>query len=107
MSLQRKKSLSWELRYVDPPSSSNEEAGFVKGLVTYMVMDDLVVMPLSAISGITRVKDVEGVEEKVVDLGLDEVYIYQMLHLVYSCLTCASFAAISFLICCLNKFFYA
>ncbi|XP_059459129.1 uncharacterized protein LOC132188633 isoform X1 [Corylus avellana] len=68
----RKKSLTWELRFVDPPSSSNEEAGFVNGLVTYMVMDDLVVKPLSAISGITGIKDVEAVEEKVVDLGLDE-----------------------------------
>jgi hypothetical protein len=85
-----KKSLSWELTYVDPPSSSNEEAGFVKGLVTYMVMDDLVVKPLSAISGIAGVKDVEAVKEKVVDLGLDEVYIY-----IY--ISSASFAAISFL----------
>ena len=47
-------------------------------VVTYMVMDDLVVKPMSTISCVTllnrfNVKDVGVLEEKVVDLGIDEV----------------------------------
>jgi hypothetical protein len=71
------KSMSWELKYVDPPTSNEE--GYVKGSVTYMVMDDLVVKPLSTISGVTLVSkfgvtDLGAVEEKVVHFGIDEVY---------------------------------
>ncbi|RVX13796.1 hypothetical protein CK203_010334 [Vitis vinifera] len=33
--------------------SSSDEGGFVRGVVTYMVMDDLVVKPMSTISSIT------------------------------------------------------
>ncbi|KAL6577352.1 hypothetical protein OROMI_011628 [Orobanche minor] len=56
---------------------STGEGGFVKGVVTYMVMDDLVVKPLSTISSITllskfNVKDVGALEEKVVNLGMTE-----------------------------------
>ncbi|KAL3620104.1 hypothetical protein CASFOL_035016 [Castilleja foliolosa] len=55
----------------------SEEGGFVKGVVTYMVMDDLVVTPLSTISSITllnkfNVKEVGSLEEKVVSFGVDE-----------------------------------
>ncbi|KAL3521034.1 hypothetical protein ACH5RR_019183 [Cinchona calisaya] len=50
---------------------------FVEGVVTYMVMDDLEVKPMSAISSIAllnkfNVKEVGALEEKVVDLGMDE-----------------------------------
>ncbi|TXG49690.1 hypothetical protein EZV62_025565 [Acer yangbiense] len=53
------------------------EEGFVKGVVTYMVMDNLVVKPMSTISSITllnefSVKDVGSLEEKEVVLGVDE-----------------------------------
>ncbi|KAI8539934.1 hypothetical protein RHMOL_Rhmol09G0221400 [Rhododendron molle] len=53
------------------------DGGFVKGMVTYMVMDDLVVTPMSTISSITmlnkfNVKDVGALEERVVDLGMPE-----------------------------------
>uniref|UniRef100_A0A7N2R9V6 DUF674 domain-containing protein n=1 Tax=Quercus lobata TaxID=97700 RepID=A0A7N2R9V6_QUELO len=74
-------SMSRKLNFVDPPSSinpgSSSEGGYVKGVVTYMVMDNLVVNPLSAISSITllnnfNVKEVGNLEEKVVDLGMDE-----------------------------------
>jgi len=46
-----------------------------------MVMDDLVVKPLSTISGVTLVSkfgvtDLGAVEEKVVHFGIDEVYAY-------------------------------
>ncbi|KAL9143479.1 hypothetical protein ABFS82_14G239700 [Erythranthe guttata] len=51
--------------------------GFVKGVVTYMVMDDLVVTPMSTISSITllnkfNIKEVGSLQEKVVDLGMAE-----------------------------------
>uniref|UniRef100_A0A2N9HJ06 DUF674 domain-containing protein n=1 Tax=Fagus sylvatica TaxID=28930 RepID=A0A2N9HJ06_FAGSY len=66
--------------FVDPPSATNtpssSEGGYVKGVVTYMVMDDLEVKPMSTISGITLisklVKEVGALEEKVVDLDMDE-----------------------------------
>ncbi|XP_075670310.1 uncharacterized protein LOC142640103 [Castanea sativa] len=58
-------------------SGSSNVGGYVKVVVTYMVMDDLVVKPMSTISRITllnnlNVKDVEALEEKVVDLGMEE-----------------------------------
>jgi len=49
----------------------------VKGVVTYMVMDDLVVTPMSTISSITmlnkfNVKDVGALEERVVQMGMPQ-----------------------------------
>ncbi|KAF3969296.1 hypothetical protein CMV_006904 [Castanea mollissima] len=73
--------MSRELNFVDLPSSinpgSSSEGGYVKGVVKYMVMDNLVVNPMSTISGITLlnnfdVKEVGNLGEKVVDLGMDE-----------------------------------
>ncbi|XP_075669004.1 uncharacterized protein LOC142638827 [Castanea sativa] len=71
-----------EVRFVDPPSavstgSSSSEGGYVKGVVTYMVMDNLEVKPMSTISSITLlnkfdVKEIGALEEKVVELGMDE-----------------------------------
>nr|KAJ0221673.1 hypothetical protein LSAT_V11C200093160 [Lactuca sativa] len=54
-----------------------EGGGFVKGVVTYMVSDDLVVKPMSTISSITmlnkfNVKEVGCLEEKVVSLEMKE-----------------------------------
>jgi hypothetical protein len=80
-----------ELRYVeyrarDIKATSSSEGGYVKGVITnYMVMDDLEVKPMSTISSITlltklNVKDLGAVEEKVVDFGIDEVYIYSCTH---------------------------
>ncbi|XP_047328866.1 uncharacterized protein LOC124932293 [Impatiens glandulifera] len=51
--------------------------GFVKGVVTYMVMDDLMVSPMSTISSIVllnkfNIKDVSSLEERLVHLGVDE-----------------------------------
>ncbi|XP_058182428.1 uncharacterized protein LOC131300545 [Rhododendron vialii] len=53
------------------------EGGYVKGVVTYMVMDDLVVIPMSNISAIAllskfNVTNVQSLEEKVVSFGMDE-----------------------------------
>ncbi|XP_047331656.1 uncharacterized protein LOC124935254 [Impatiens glandulifera] len=56
----------------------NEGSGFVKDMMTYMVMDNLEIKPMSTISGICllnqfNVKDVRNLEEKVVvDFGMDE-----------------------------------
>ncbi|XP_027364832.1 uncharacterized protein LOC113871938 [Abrus precatorius] len=53
------------------------ESGFVKEVVTYMVMDDLVIYPMSTISSITLlnkfdVKEVGSLQEKVVELGMTQ-----------------------------------
>ncbi|KAF2295983.1 hypothetical protein GH714_035523 [Hevea brasiliensis] len=53
------------------------EKGFVKGVVTYLVMDNLAVSPLSSISSITllnkfEIQDLSALEERVVDLDMDE-----------------------------------
>ncbi|KAH7537278.1 hypothetical protein FEM48_Zijuj03G0075800 [Ziziphus jujuba var. spinosa] len=68
---------------VSPPaapkwaSSSSDEGGYVRGVVTYMVMDDLEVKPMSTISSLTmlktsNVKDIAHVEEKMISIGMDE-----------------------------------
>ena len=70
-----------EVNYIAPPAvntSSSDEGGFVKGVVTYMVMDDLEVKPMSTISCITlitkfNVSDMGALEEKVVDMTMAEV----------------------------------
>jgi hypothetical protein len=52
--------------------------GLVQGIVTYTVMDDLTVTPMSAISSITllstfAIRDLADLQEKTVQLGYDEV----------------------------------
>ncbi|KAE9618560.1 hypothetical protein Lalb_Chr02g0144011 [Lupinus albus] len=56
---------------------STNEKGFVKDVVTYMVMDDLVIQPMSTISSITllnkfNVIEIGFLEERVVELGMEE-----------------------------------
>ncbi|KAL6563643.1 hypothetical protein OROGR_002602 [Orobanche gracilis] len=76
-----KRTMTQAMQYEAPPASqqvmSTDEGGFVKGMVTYMVMDDLVVKPLSTLSIITlpnkfNVKDVGALEKNVVNLGMTE-----------------------------------
>ena len=60
-------------------SSKNEVEGYVKGVVTYMVMDDLTVKPMSTISGFTllntlKIKDLGSLEEKNVEIDMDKVW---------------------------------
>lgn len=75
--------MSNQMSYVAPPLAAksgailSSEGGYVKGVVTYMIMDDLEVQPMSTISSIAmlnkfNVKDVGALEEKVVQLGLQE-----------------------------------
>ncbi|GFY83628.1 hypothetical protein Acr_03g0004020 [Actinidia rufa] len=74
------RSMSEEVTYVARTTAnevSEGKGGFVQGVVTYMVMDDLVVKPTSIISSITllnkfNIKDLNALEEKVVDFGMDE-----------------------------------
>ncbi|XVE69086.1 hypothetical protein DITRI_Ditri09bG0121900 [Diplodiscus trichospermus] len=58
-------------------SASEAEGGFVKGVVTYMVMDDLMVEPMSTISGIAllnrfNIKDVGVLQEITIKIGMRE-----------------------------------
>jgi hypothetical protein len=68
--------------FIDPPStirgSSTSKDGYVKGTVIYMVMDNLEVKPLSTTTLVSlfakfNVKNIGDIEEKVVDVGMDEV----------------------------------
>ncbi|XP_078181505.1 uncharacterized protein LOC144575287 [Carex rostrata] len=70
-----------QVEFVARPTVNREEdkgeRGFVKGVVTYTVMDDLSVMPMSTISSITLfnrfgIKDLSTLQEKTVGLGLPE-----------------------------------
>jgi hypothetical protein len=61
----------------DTPAS-DQAGGYVKGLVTYMVTDDLSVSPMSMVSVVgllnkIEIKDFSVLEEKVVEFGIDEV----------------------------------
>ncbi|CAI0467692.1 unnamed protein product [Linum tenue] len=82
-----KGTMSNEMPFVNPPPAAastdkavgvnSEEGGFVKGVITYMVMDNLEVKPMSTISSITmlnkfNVQEVGALEEKVIELGMDE-----------------------------------
>ncbi|KAF5794802.1 hypothetical protein HanXRQr2_Chr08g0332221 [Helianthus annuus] len=77
--------MNYKMALVTPPKEVAEtkladeikKRGYVKEVVTYMVMDDLVVNPMSTISGITLinkfgVKDLSQLEEKTVSFGKDE-----------------------------------
>ncbi|KAI3412579.1 uncharacterized protein J3R85_017201 [Psidium guajava] len=78
------KKLSWVAGPAGPAAGAASsamvpggEGGYVKGVVTYMVMDDLVVKPMSTISCITllnrfNVHEIADLQEKVIDFGLDE-----------------------------------
>ncbi|KAG8372838.1 hypothetical protein BUALT_Bualt12G0108600 [Buddleja alternifolia] len=76
----KNRKMSQNMSYVAPArgqQASSGEGGFVKGVVTYMVLDDLSVRPLSSISSINllnkfNVKDVSALEEKDVNLGMNE-----------------------------------
>ncbi|CAN0898015.1 hypothetical protein LINGRAHAP2_LOCUS19461, partial [Linum grandiflorum] len=71
-----KYNMSLEVIFSGADSVKNiNEGGFVKGVVNYMVTDNLEVEPLSTISILDLLKklNIQQVEEKVVDIGMDEV----------------------------------
>ncbi|KAJ3708790.1 hypothetical protein LUZ61_012495 [Rhynchospora tenuis] len=79
-----KASINTEAKFVNSKTvgsaveaGSSEGKGYVKGVVTYSVMDDLTVVPMSTISSITllnkfQIKDLGSLEEKTVGVGFDE-----------------------------------
>ncbi|KAL0003000.1 hypothetical protein SO802_016781 [Lithocarpus litseifolius] len=80
--LECKSQIYIEQKYIGPPCAndpySSTVGDYVKEKVTYMVMDDLAVKPFSTTSLTTllnklNVKDIGALEEKVVDLGTEEV----------------------------------
>ncbi|KAA0062233.1 DUF674 domain-containing protein [Cucumis melo var. makuwa] len=63
--------MSREITYVKPISYYEEDVGYVKDLVTYIVMDDLSIMPMSNIPTTTllkkfNIKDMGTLEEKLI-----------------------------------------
>ncbi|KAM6567948.1 hypothetical protein CsatA_027076 [Cannabis sativa] len=79
------------LNFVPPPNSTevgsssssssraNDDVGIVNGVVTYMIMDDLEVKPMSSISSIAllntfNVKEIGALQEKIVSVGINEVW---------------------------------
>ncbi|CAI0426395.1 unnamed protein product [Linum tenue] len=76
--------MSYEAKFIDAApknvaeiENSEEDGGFVKGVVIYMVMDNLEVRPFSTISTITLLNEfdigeVGSLQEKVVELGMAE-----------------------------------
>ncbi|MCD7449448.1 hypothetical protein HAX54_052410 [Datura stramonium] len=71
--------MNTKVAYIAAPAENvvTINGGLVKGVVTYMVLDDLSVKPMSTISSITllnefSIKDVGVLQEKVVTLGMDE-----------------------------------
>ncbi|XP_048140272.1 uncharacterized protein LOC125316303 [Rhodamnia argentea] len=75
------KKLSW---VPGPPAGAassakvpSGEGGYVRGMVTYMAMDGLVMKPMSSISCITLLNrynahEIGDLQEKVIDFGMDE-----------------------------------
>lgn len=68
-----------KLSYVVPESEKSRfpNGGYVKGMMTYIITDDLEVRPMSTITSITilnkfNIKDLGVLEEKVVHIGMGE-----------------------------------
>jgi Protein of unknown function (DUF674) len=67
-----------EMKFIEKPKADDGEPGYVKGLITYLVMDDLSVMPMSTISAIVllkkfQVKDLSMLSEMTIEFGMKEV----------------------------------
>lgn len=66
------------------PSTEEKDTGYVRDVVTYMVMDDLTVKPMSTISSVTfltnlYIKDVSSLREKMVELDKKKVILIDFL----------------------------
>ncbi|KAI9157807.1 hypothetical protein LWI28_028361 [Acer negundo] len=76
-----KRKITCEMTYVSPSVANyavDVEGGFVNGLITCLVMDNLEFMPVSAKNFVALlnkfdVKEVSALRETVVDLGVEEV----------------------------------
>ena len=83
-----KRPMNCSYKLIGPSSKpSSGEGGYVKGTITYMVSDDLAVEPLTSIIGTLRnkfnVKDMGALDEKVVDLDMDAVYLITLFFFNY------------------------
>lgn len=63
----------------------NPDVGYVKGVMTYTIMDDLTVTPMSSISSITllnkfNVKNLDALVERNVTLGRNEVILFILVN---------------------------
>ncbi|KAK2987789.1 hypothetical protein RJ640_030679 [Escallonia rubra] len=72
----------------DQVETNISEGGYVKAVITYMVMDDLTLKPMSTISSITllnsfSVTDLGALQEKAVTLGKNEIPSYYLLRLTW------------------------
>jgi len=82
-----KRAMTHGIKYVGKKGveeNISSQNGFVKDVVTFMVMDDLVIQPMSTISSITllnkfNIKEVGTLQEKVVEMGMDEVINYTII----------------------------
>ncbi|XP_058774273.1 uncharacterized protein LOC131648540 [Vicia villosa] len=74
--------MSSEVHYIgnkkvaEKKSFSNNKSGFVKYVITFMVMDDLVIHAMSTISSITllnkfNIKEIGTLQEKIVEMGMN------------------------------------
>jgi hypothetical protein len=74
-----KSKMDRKVEVIEPPSeikASSSDEGYMKQTATYMVMDDMVVKALSSatlVPLLTKFNDASDIEEKVVDVGMDEV----------------------------------
>lgn len=83
--------MCYEVKFVGENNStadSTSEGGYVKGLVTYMVTDDLSVSPMSMISGVAQlnkfnVRDFGALEERMAEFGINGVRIYALNFVVF------------------------
>lgn len=104
-----KNHMSREITYVKPISYYEEDVGYVKDLVTYIVMDDLSIMPMSNIPTTTllkkfNIKDMGTLEEKLITFNVSEViyiYIYVIRTILMYNLVCSSCSSS---ICIKNQF---
>lgn len=83
--------MCYEVKFVGENNSTADttsEGGYVKGLVTYMVTDDLSVSPMSMISGVAQinkfnVRDFGALEERMAEFGINGVRIYALNFVVF------------------------
>jgi hypothetical protein len=71
--------MTTEFRYVSGQVQNTSTGGFVQGVVTYTVTDDLRISPMSAISSIARLsklaaRGLNAPQEKTVQIGYKEVW---------------------------------
>ncbi|CAM8950029.1 unnamed protein product [Rhodiola kirilowii] len=72
-----RKSMDMVATFLYTLSVPREMGGYVKGMVTYMVIDDLVVKPMSTVAIVSllstfNIKDVGDLKEKTVSIGMAE-----------------------------------